>query len=72
MSLKIKILELGKLSLVLFAFFNYLLSTTLTEDKALNTFLGTAMAVLIDLSKRAYDSTKENNEPKEKKNKKKK
>lgn len=72
MSLKIKVLELSKLALVLFTLFNYIFTTVELKDKALNTFLGTSMAVLIDLSKRAYDSTKENNEPKEKKKRKKK
>lgn len=72
MSLKIKVLELSKLALILFTLFNYIFTTVDLKDKALNTFLGTSMAVLIDLSKRAYESTKENKEPTEKKKKKKK
>lgn len=71
MSLKIKVLELSKLALVLFTLFNYILASPELKDKALSQFLGSLMAVLIDVSKRAYDSTKENKEPKEKKKKKK-
>ena len=72
MSLKIKILELSKLALVLFTLFNYILASPELKDKALSQFLGSSMAVLIDVSKRAYDSTKENKEPKEKKKRKRK
>lgn len=71
MSLKIKILELSKLALVLFTLINYILAPIELKDKALSQFLGSGMAVLIDVSKRAYESQKENKEPKEKKKKKK-
>lgn len=71
MSLKIKILELSKLALVLFTLINYILAPIELKDKALSQFLGSGMAVLIDVSKRAYDSTKES-DTKEKKKKKKK
>lgn len=70
MSLKIKVLELSKLALVLFTLFNYIFTTIELKDKALNTFLGTSMAVLIDLSKRAYESTKDDTKEKKKKKKK--
>lgn len=69
MSIKIKILELCKLSLVIFTLFNYIFTTPELKEKALNTFLGTSMAVIIDLSKRAYESQKENSEPKKEKKK---
>lgn len=72
MSIKIKILELCKLSLVLFTLFNYIFTASELKEKALNTFLGTSMAVLIDVSKRAYESQKKNSEPKKEKKKKKK
>lgn len=71
MSLKIKVLELSKLALVLFTLFNYIFTTVELKDKALNTFLGTSLAVLIDLSKRAYESTKESDTKEKKKRKKK-
>lgn len=70
MSLKIKVLELSKLALVLFTLFNYIFTTIDLKDKALNTFLGTSMAVLIDLSKRAYESTKDDTKEKKKRKKK--
>lgn len=71
MSIKIKILELSKLALVLFTLFNYIFTTSELKEKALNTFLGTSIAVIIDLSKRAYESQKDETKEK-KKNKKKK
>ena len=70
MSLKIKVLELSKLALVLFTLFNYIFTTIELKDKALNTFLGTSLAVLIDLSKRAYESTKDDTKEKKKRKKK--
>ena len=70
MSLKIKVLELSKLALVLFTLSNYIFTTIELKDKALNTFLGTSLAVLIDLSKRAYESTKDDTKEKKKRKKK--